>query len=164
MKAYNKYGLGVMAIWILFVIIIVSSYAAYNNCSFLEYFIDEETSGIISTIFFVAWALIWFAIGSHGRKEYEAMLMSYSVNYPDIRQEDIRNIVKTHYFAKLAKLLTISFGTAVPGWWIVKCIQHSESQPTTKDYIVSFVLIILTFVSYLYHKKKTQYNVSKFIN
>lgn len=153
MKDSNKYGFVVMAIWIVFVIILISGYAAYNHSTFSEYFIDKETNGIISTCFFAAWASIWFAIGSHCRKRYTTMCEKYLMDNPDVEQSTVRHIIKVYYSAKTAKLLTVVLVAAVPGWWIVKLILNTASRPVVKDYVITFTLIILSIACYWYYRK-----------
>lgn len=74
MKDNRKYGLLVMSAWLVFAVSLISGYAAYHDVPVLEYFLDEETGGFISVCLFTAWALIWYFVGSHARKEYVARL------------------------------------------------------------------------------------------
>jgi len=153
MKDSCKFGLMTMALWIVFVITLVSGYAFYNNYSFFEYFVDEETNGVVSGLFSTAWAIAWFFIGSHGRNKYITMCKYYSQNNPQVDPSEVQRTIKTYYFTKLAKILTVVFSTAVPWWWIVKMIQTGGTYPSVKDYIVTFVLVILSTSCYWYYKR-----------
>lgn len=142
-----------MTLWIVFVITLVSGYAIYNKCSFFEYFVDEETNGVVSGLFFTAWAIVWFSIGSHGRNKYITMCKYYSQTNPLIDQSEVRRTIRVYYFTKLAKILTAVFSTAVPWWWVVKMILTGRSSPTIKDYIVTFVLVILSTLCYWFYTR-----------
>ena len=70
MDKYTKIGLITMGAWILFLVLLYGTFAIVTNAS-LSGLLDEETGGFISLAFFIAWALIWFAISKHYSKVYE---------------------------------------------------------------------------------------------
>ncbi len=71
MNKNTKMGALFVGIWNLFLLILFGTYLIATKRPF-EYFIDEETNGMISLAFLILWSAIWFAIGRHISKDIEA--------------------------------------------------------------------------------------------
>lgn len=71
MNKNTKMGALFVGIWNLFLLILFGTYLIATKRPF-EYFIDEETNGMISLAFLILWSAIWFAIGKHISKDIEA--------------------------------------------------------------------------------------------
>ena len=70
MDRHIKNGMISMGVWILFLVVLFGSFMTFTDSPFCD-LLDEETGGFISAAFFLAWSLIWFAIGKHYSRDYE---------------------------------------------------------------------------------------------
>ena len=80
MNRHIKNGMLSMGVWILFLVVLFGSYMTFTDSPFSD-LLDEETGGFISGAFFLAWALIWFAIGKHYSREYELKTQAFIEKY-----------------------------------------------------------------------------------
>ena len=69
MDRHIKNGMISMGVWILFLVVLFGSFMTFTDSPFSD-LLDEETGGLISGALFLAWALIWFAIGKHYSRDY----------------------------------------------------------------------------------------------
>lgn len=54
---------------------------------------------------FIAWALIWFGIGSHARKDYLFKQQSYKDMFPDIDNQVLHKAFTSYYFQDMQNAL-----------------------------------------------------------
>lgn len=104
MNKNTKMGALFVGIWNLFLLILFGTYLIATKRPF-EYFIDEETNGMISLAFLILWSAIWFAIGRHISKDIEAKKHFFKEQYPLIGNEEINKIIRNIYFLKLKAML-----------------------------------------------------------
>ena len=87
MNRHIKNGMLSMGVWILFLVVLFGSYMTFTDSPFSD-LLDEETGGFISGAFFLAWALIWFAIGKHYSRDYELKKQAFIEKYKGFRSEE----------------------------------------------------------------------------
>lgn len=102
MNKHIKFGLKTMFAWILFLALIYGSFAMITKAS-LSGLLDTETGGFISLAFFIAWALMWFAIGKHYSKVYEQKKEAYKQMYPSVNDIDLEKAFRADFFSSLTK-------------------------------------------------------------
>ncbi len=141
-----------MAAWLVFSASLICGYAAYSNVTPLEYFLDEETGGFISGGMFIAWAVIWYFIGSVSRRRYLKLKDAYMKAYPDVDRKELDRVFRAGYFAKSTRTLAVVFGTAVPLWLVI----GFSTGITVKDYVVAaaFAVLAVTCLSFYREIKK----------
>lgn len=103
------YGILAMAAWIAFLAVLFGSYLLANGYS-IDYFLDEETGGWLSLLFFAVWAAIWYAIGSHYRKVFLAQRKAMKETFPQLDDKAISRYVMKNILTTLA----------LPGSWHCK--------------------------------------------
>lgn len=150
MNSNIKYGLVVMALWLVLVTTIITLYAKYNQMSLSEYFFDKETGGVISITMFVIWAGIWYAIGFHARKDYTESINTYKKEYPLIEDKILCKEFKKYYFKRCAKTLSRIFTAGIPTWLLLNIYTLN-----IKDYIVMCFFCVCALSCYIYYKINT---------
>lgn len=105
MNKHIKFGLKTMFAWILFLALIYCSFAMITKAS-LSGLLDTETGGFISLAFFIAWALMWFAIGKHYSKDYAQKKEAWKQMYPAVNDGDLDKAFRAKYFSQLKKVLS----------------------------------------------------------
>ena len=105
MDKHFKFGLKTMCAWTLFLALIYGSFAIITKAS-LSGLLDTETGGFISLAFFIAWALIWFAIGQHYSKDYTKKKEAWKQMYPAVNDEEVDKAFRADYFSRLAKVFS----------------------------------------------------------
>lgn len=148
MNKHVKRGLLSMSIWILFLTLLFGSYLLITKQPF-TYFIDEETGGFISGAFFVAWALIWFAIGRHFSMDYDNKKAVFMKKYKDFDEVITSKTFEKAYFADIARILATLFAIAVP-FYVAANVRGAI---TLKNCIYIGILMILSMICYRYYKK-----------
>ena len=123
-----------MCVWIIFLTVLYGSYAVVTN-SPLSGLLDKETGGFISLAFFVAWALVWFAIGRYFSRDYAQKKETWKRDYPAIGEAEIDKAFRAEYFSRLAKMLSIR-GTV-----------------TLRNGIYIGTLMVLSIICGIYYKK-----------
>lgn len=141
-------GIISMSIWILFLTILYGSYLLITKKDF-SYFLDEETGGLISGAFFLAWALIWFGIGRHYSLDYEKKKLFYIKKYQDYDAATVSRIFRKAYFANVAQMLAKLFFVSVP-FYVAANVRETV---TLRNCIFIGILMILSIISYGYYKK-----------
>ena len=110
MDRHIKNGMLSMGVWILFLVVLFGSYMIFTDSPFSD-LLDEETGGFISGAFFLAWALIWFAIGKHYSRDYEFKKQAFIKKYEAIDGNIVRSMFKKAYFSDIAHMLSRVFFT-----------------------------------------------------
>ena len=113
MDRHIKNGMLSMGVWILFLVVLFGFYMIFTDSPFSD-LLDEETGGFISGAFFLAWALIWFAIGKHYSRDYELKKQAFIKKYEAIDGNIVRSMFKKAYFSDIARMLSRVFFIAVP--------------------------------------------------
>lgn len=147
MKSHIKYGLITTCCWnilLLFALIIRADVKEVP----ISYFFDDGTEGIAMTIFLIAWAFIWFGIGSHARKDYLIKKQSYKNMFSNIDNRVFHKAFTTHYFSKHAKMLSIVFGTAIP-WYVIGYVREPFK---VTDFVVIISLMFLSIICFWFYK------------
>lgn len=103
------YGILAMVAWIAFLAALFGSYLLANGYP-ADYFLDEETGGWLSLLFFAAWAAIWYAIGSHYRKVFLAQKEAMKKALPQLDDKAISRCVMKNILTTLT----------LPGFWHCK--------------------------------------------
>ena len=96
MDRHIKNGMLSMGVWILFLVVLFGSFMTFTDSPFSD-LLDEETGGFISGAFFLAWALIWFAIGKHYSRDYELKKQAFIKKYEAIDGNIVRSMFKKAY-------------------------------------------------------------------
>lgn len=151
MKNNRKFGFLLLGAWIVFFFSVIGGYAAYHHVPFLEYYLDEETGGFISGLFFLVGAVVWYLLGAHEGRSYEATVKVLQDKYPDVESSELKKLIRTYYLTKRAKLLTAFFAVSVPWWWIVN--MATGKSPRLLDYIATGLLMILSIITYWYYNR-----------
>ena len=146
MNIHTRTGIISMSIWILFIITLFSSYLYINNLPF-SYFLDEETGGIISSAFFISWALIWFAIGRHYSYEYYTKKQLFIKEHKSLNKDILEKAFRKIFFSKIARMLSIVFFIFIP-FYIAANI---NGVPRTKDYFFIGLFMLISIISRLYY-------------
>ena len=148
MDRHIRNGIISMSIWIIFLIILFGSYLYLTDNPF-SIFIDKETGGFISASFFLAWALIWFAIGRHYSIDYELKKQVFLQKYQEIDPKFVCKAFKKAYFSNIARMLSTVFFVSVP-FYVAANVRGSV---TLKNCIFIGILMVLSIILYLYYKK-----------
>lgn len=101
------------------------------------------------TIFLIAWAFIWFGIGSHARKDYLIKKQLYKNMFPNIDNRAFYKAFTTHYFSKHAKTLSIVFTSAIP-WYVIGYVREPFK---VIDFVVIAPLMFLSIICFWFYKK-----------
>ena len=141
MDRHIKNGMLSMGVWILFLVVLFGSYMIFTDSPFSD-LLDEETGGFISGAFFLAWALIWFAIGKHYSRDYELKKQAFVEKYT-------RTMFKKAYFSDIARMLSRVFFIAVP-FYVAANVKDTV---TLKNCIYIGILMIASIALYGYYKK-----------
>ena len=104
--------------------------------------------GIAMAMLFIAWALIWFGIGSHARKDYLFKQQSYKDMFPDIDNQVLHKAFTSYYFSRHAKMLSIVFASAIP-WYVIGYVRESF---TITDFAVIAPLLFLSIICFWFYK------------
>ena len=147
MDRHSKFGLKTMCVWIIFLTVLYGSYAVVTNSS-LSGLLDKETEGFISLAFFVAWALVWFAIGRHFSHDYAMKKAAWKRDYPAIDEAEIDKAFRAEYFSRLAKMLSIVFFFAV----LAYAVANVRGTVTLRNGIYIGTLMALSVICGLYYK------------
>ena len=137
-----------MGVWILFLVVLFGSYMAFTDSPFSD-LLDEETGGFISGAFFLAWALIWFAIGKHYSRDYELKEQVFIKKYEAIDGNIVRSMFKKAYFSDIARMLSRVFFIAVP-FYVAANVKDTV---TLRNCIYIGILMIISIALYVYYKK-----------
>ena len=137
-----------MGVWILFLVVLFGSYMIFTDSPFSD-LLDEETGGFISGAFFLAWALIWFAIGKHYSRDYELKKQAFIKKYEAIDGNIVRSMFKKAYFSDIALMLSRVFFIAVP-FYVAANVKDTV---TLKNCIYIGILMIISIALYGYYKK-----------
>lgn len=148
MDRHIKNGMLSMGVWILFLVVLFGSYMIFTDSPFSD-LLDEETGGFISGAFFLAWALIWFAIGKHYSRDYELKKQAFIKKYEAIDWNIVRSIFKKAYFSDIALMLSRVFFIAVPFY----VAANVKDMVTLKNCIYIGILMIISIALYGYYKK-----------
>ena len=148
MDRHSKFGLKTMCLWILFLTVLYGSYTVVTN-SPLSGLLDKETGGFISLVFFMAWALVWFAIGWHFSRDYAMKKTVWKRAYPDINEAEIDKIFRGYYFSRMTKMLSIVFFFAVPAYLAA----NVRGTVTLRNGIYIGTLMVVSIICGLYYKK-----------
>lgn len=146
MNNHVKAGLVTMSAWILFCVVVCGLYL-YSKGYSVDYFIDEETGGLISSAFFTGWAAIWYGIGYHFHKEYTLKKKTYEKMYGE-GITDFSHKFDTLYFSDKAYMLAKVFFVFVFAFVAV----HSDNLLTARNLIILGILMALSIVCYAYYK------------
>lgn len=150
MNRHKKNGLISMTIWILFLAVVFGSYMLITKQP-ITCFIDKETGGFISGLFFVVWAFIWFGIGRHYSIDYEAKKISFMENYSNLDKNLVCKTFRKAYFANIARILAKVFFVSVP-FYVAANVNVKDSL-TLKNCVFIGALTALSIVCYGYYKK-----------
>lgn len=120
----------------------------FTDSSFSD-LLDEETGGFISGAFFIAWALIWFAIGKHYSRDYELKEQAFIKKYEAIDGNIVRSMFKKAYFSDIARMLSRVFFIAVP-FYVAANVKDTV---TLRNCIYIGILMIISIALYGYYKK-----------
>lgn len=146
------YGILAMIAWIAFLAVLFGSYLLANGYS-ADYFIDEETGGWLSLLFFTIWAAAWYRIGAHYRKVFLAQKEAMKEAFPKLDDKTISKCIMQEDTVKAARTLAIVFGTAVP-WYAVANVR---SEVTTRNAVYIGILMTLTLAcAWYYHAHKSK--------
>lgn len=148
MDRHIKNGMLSMGVWILFLVVLFGSYMTFTDSPFSN-LLDEETGGFISGAFFLAWALIWFAIGKHYSRDYELKEQACIKKYEAIDGNIVRSMFKKAYFSDIARMLSRVFFIAVP-FYVAANVKDTV---TLKNCIYIGILMIISIALYGYYKK-----------
>ena len=148
MDRHSKFGLKTMCVWIIFLTVLYGSYAVVTN-SPLSGLLDKETGGFISLAFFVAWALVWFAIGRYFSRDYAQKKETWKQDYPAIGEAEIDKAFRAEYFSRLAKMLSIVFFFAV----LAYVAANVRETITLRSGIYIGTLMVLSIICGIYYKK-----------
>lgn len=148
MDRHIKNGMLSMGVWILFLVVLFGSYMIFTDSPFSD-LLDEETGGFISGAFFLAWALIWFAIGKHYSRDYELKKQAFIKKYEAIDWNIVRSIFKKAYFSDIALMLSRVFFIAVP----LYVAANVKDTVTLRNCIYIGILMIISIALYGYYKK-----------
>jgi len=147
MDRHSKFGLKTMCVWIIFLTVVYGSYAVVTN-SPLSGLLDKETGGFISLAFFLAWALVWFAIGRHFSRDYAMKKAAWKRDYPAIGEAEIDKAFRIYYFSRMAKMLSIVFFFAVLAYMAA----NVRGTVTLRNGIYIGTLMILSVICGLCYK------------
>ena len=148
MDRHIKYGMLSMGVWILFLVVLFGSFMTFTDSPFSN-LLDEETGGFISGAFFIAWALIWFAIGKHYSRDYELKEQVFIKKYEAIDGNIVRSMFKKAYFSDIARMLSRVFFIAVP-FYVAANVKDTV---TLRNCIYIGILMIISIALYGYYKK-----------
>ena len=148
MDRHIKYGMLSMGVWILFLVVLFGSFMTFTDSPFSD-LLDEETGGFISGAFFIAWALIWFAIGKHYSRDYELKEQVFIKKYEAIDGNIVRSMFKKAYFSDIARMLSRVFFIAVPFY----VAANVKDIVTLRNCIYVGILMIISIALYGYYKK-----------
>lgn len=148
MDRHIKNGMLSMGVWILFLVVLFGSFMIFTDSPFSD-LLDEETGGFISAAFFLAWALIWFAIGKHYSRDYELKEQAFIKKYEAIDGNIVRSMFKKAYFSDIARMLSRVFFIAVP-FYVAANVKDTV---TLKNCIYIGILMIIFIALYGYYKK-----------
>ena len=148
MDRHIKNGMLSMGVWILFLVVLFGSYMAFTDFPFSD-LLDEETGGFISGAFFLAWALVWFAIGKHYSRDYELKEQVFIKKYEAIDGNIVRSMFKKAYFSDIARMLSRVFFIAVP-FYVAANVKDTV---TLRNCIYIGILMIISIALYGYYKK-----------
>lgn len=137
-----------MGVWILFLVVLFGSYMIFTDSPFSD-LLDEETGGFISGAFFLAWALIWFAIGKHYSRDYELKKQAFIKKYEAIDGNIVRSMFKKAYFSDIAHMLSRVFFIAV----LFYVAANVKDTVTLRNCIYIGILMIISIALYGYYKK-----------
>ena len=137
-----------MGVWILFLVVLFGSYMIFTDSPFSD-LLDEETGGFISGAFFLAWSLIWFAIGKHYSRDYELKKQAFIKKYEAIDGNIVRSLFKKAYFSDIARMLSRVFFIAVP-FYVAANVKDTV---TLRNCIYIGILMIISIALYVYYKK-----------
>ena len=147
MDRHIKYGMLSMGVWILFLVVLFGSFMTFTDSPFSD-LLDEETGGFISGAFFIAWALIWFAIGKHYSRDYELKEQVFIKKYEAIDGNIVRSMFKKAYFSDIARMLSRVFFIAVP-FYVAANVKDTV---TLRNCIYIGILMIISIALYGYYK------------
>lgn len=102
MKSHIKYGIITTCCWNVLLLFALIIRADIKEVS-ISYFFDDGMGGIAMAMLFIAWALIWFGIGSHARKDYLFKQQSYKDVFPDIDNQVLHKAFKAIIFQDMQK-------------------------------------------------------------
>ena len=148
MDRHIKNGMLSMGVWILFLVVLFGSYMIFTDSPFSD-LLDEETGGFISGAFFLAWALIWFAIGKHYSRDYELKKQAFIKKYEAIDGNIVRSMFKKAYFSDIARMLSRVFFIAVP-FYVAANVKDTV---TLRNCIYIGILMIISIALYVYYNK-----------
>lgn len=148
MDRHIKNGMLSMGVWILFLVVLFGSYMTFTDSPFSD-LLDEETGGFISGAFFLAWALVWFAIGKHYSRDYELKEQAFIKKYEAIDGNIVRSMFKKVYFSDIARMLSRVFFIAVP-FYVAANVKDTV---TLRNCIYIGILMIISIALYVYYKK-----------
>ena len=148
MDRHIKNGMLSMGVWILFLVVLFGSYMIFTDSPFSD-LLDEETGGFISGAFFLAWALIWFAIGKHYSRDYEFKKQAFIKKYEAIDGNIVRSMFNKAYFSDIARMLSRVFFIAVP-FYVAANVKDTV---TLRNCINIGILMIISIALYGYYKK-----------
>lgn len=147
MKSHIKYGLITTCCWNILLLFALIIRADVKGVS-ISYFFDDGTDGIAMTMFLIAWAFIWFGIGSHARKDYLIKKQSYKNMFPNIDDRTLHKAFTTHYFSIHAKMLSIVFTTAIP-WYVIGYVREPFK---ITDFVILATLMLLSIICFWFYK------------
>ena len=147
MDRHIKNGMLSMGVWILFLVVLFGSFMTFTDSPFSN-LLDEETGGFISGAFFIAWALIWFAIGKHYSRDYELKEQVFIKKYEAIDGNIVRSMFKKAYFSDIARMLSRVFFIAVP-FYVAANVKDTV---TLRNCIYIGILMIISIALYGYYK------------
>ena len=147
MDRHIKNGMLSMGVWILFLVVLFGSFMVFTDSPFSD-LLDEETGGFISAAFFLAWALIWFAIGKHYGRDYELKEQAFIKKYETIDRNIVRSMFKKAYFSDIARMLSRVFFIAVP-FYVAANVKDTV---TLRNCIYIGILMIISIALYGYYK------------
>lgn len=148
MNRHNKIGIISMGIWMVFLAVLFGSYLLMTKQP-ITCFIDKETGGFISGVFFVAWALIWFGIGRHYSFDYEAKKKSFVKSYDGLDKNLLCKTFRKAYFANIARILSMVFFVSIP-FYVAANVRDSV---TLMNCVFIGFLMLFSIVCFGYYKK-----------
>jgi len=148
MKSHIKYGLITTCCWNVLLLFALIIRADIKEVS-ISYFFDDGMGGIAMTMLFIAWALIWFGIGSHSRKDYLIKQQSYKDMFPNIDNQVLHKAFTSYYFSRHAKMLSIVFASAIP-WYVIGYVRESFN---ITDFAVIAPLMFLSIICFWFYKR-----------
>ncbi|MCH5310942.1 MAG: hypothetical protein J1E57_03155 [Prevotella sp.] len=147
MNKHTKRGLISMMCWILFLAALYGSYS-YRHRALLTGLLDKETGGVISFVFFIGWALIWFSIGKYYSYDYTTKKEEFHIQHPSLDAKIATKAFKYEYTSKIAKILSKLFFISVFAYTAINI--HDDI--TQENCIYIGILMAMSVLTYWYYK------------